>query len=263
MRSLLLACLLMLAAPLACLGDNGVVLHVVYEEQPNPPRHLGEGALVPDPPGVTVDMLRLVAERLGIGLELLRAPWTRGLYMVETGRADAIFHSSFKVDRLPIGVYPMAGGEPDESRAIFFQKYAFYVRADSAVTWDGAGLQGLTRPVGATAGYSVIDNLVDLGLTVEAERSQIINFRKLQEGRIDAYAELQTMADAYLAENGGPIAGIVRLEPAIVEKAYYLMLSHQFYDAHPDLAEAIWDEIAAINNSADIVRIEARYRSAE
>lgn len=53
----------------------------------------------------------------------------------------------------------------------------------------------------------------------------------------------------------------MRLEPEIAEKAYYLMLSHQFYDAHPDIAEAIWDGIAAINTSDDIVRIEARYRS--
>lgn len=263
MRGLLLVCLLVLSASTTGLADEAVTLRVVYEEQPNPPRHLGEGALVPDPPGVTIDILRLAAERLGITLELLRVPWTRGLFMLETGKADAIFHASFKVDRLVIGVYPMIDGEPDESRAIFRQNYAFYVRDDGVVTWDGTLLRGIARPVGATASYSVIDNLTELGLTVEAERSQLINFRKLQEGRIDAYAELQTMADAYLEPAGGPIAGVVRLDPAIVEKPYYLMFSHQFHEVHPDLAEAIWDQIAAINNSADIERIEARYRGAD
>lgn len=261
MRRLLAVCLLALLASSALSYDDATVLRIVYEEQPNPPRHLGEGPLVPDPPGVTVDMLRLVAQRLGLALELLRAPWQRGLYMVETGQADGIFHTSFKEDRLPIGVYPMAEDRPDESRAIFHQKYVFYIRRDSAITWDGTVLDGLARPVGATAGYSVIGDLETLGLTVEDERNQLVNFRKLQEGRIDAYAELQTMADPYLAENGGPIEGIVRLDPEIVEKAYYLMLSHQFYDAHPDIAEAIWSEIAAINATDDIVRIEARYLS--
>ncbi len=260
MRRLLAVCLIVLLAPVVGHADDQVVVRVVYEETPNPPRHLGEGPLVPDPPGITVDMLRLATERLGMTLELLRAPWNRGLYMVENGQADGIFHSSFKVDRLPIGVYPMAGDEPDVSRAIFEQKYVFYVREDSGVTWDGERLQGVVRPVGATAGYSVIDDLAALGLTGETERNQIINFRKLQEGRIDAYAELQTMADYYLAQNDGPIDGIVRLEPPIVQKPYYLMLSHQFYDAHPDLAEALWDQIAAINNSDDLERIEARYR---
>ena len=193
MRRLLAVCLLALLAPGGVLADSQVVLRIVYEETPNPPRHLGEGPLVPDPPGITIDMLRLAAERLGIALELLRAPWNRGLYMVESGQADGIFHSSFKLDRLPIGVYPMDGDGPDESRAIFQQRYVFFVREGSGVTWDGEVLSGAVRPVGATAGYSVVDDLTALGLSVETERNQLINFRKLQEGRTDAYAELQTM----------------------------------------------------------------------
>lgn len=263
MCRLLAVCLLALLAPVVGFSQEPVVLRIVYEETPNPPRHLGEGPLVPEPPGITVDMLRLATQRLDMKLELLRVPWSRGLYMVENGLADGIFHSSFKRDRLPIGVYPMVGDGPDVTRAIFEQRYVFYVRENSGVTWDGTVLGGAERPVGATAGYSVVDDLTALGLTVETERNQLINFRKLQEGRIDAYAELQTMADSYLAENGGPIEGIVRLDPPIVQKPYYVMLSHQFYDAHPDLSEALWDQIAEINRSDDIARIEARYRDAD
>jgi len=259
MRKLLLVCVLASLAPMMVNAEEQVALRVVYEETPNPPRHLGEGPLVPDPPGVTVDILRLAAERLGLNLELLRVPWARGLFMIETGQADAIFHSSFKNDRLLIGVYPMVDGLPDESRSIFRQRYVFYVREGSGVAWDGSVMTGLERSVGATTGYSVIDDLKALGLSVEPERNQIINFRKLQEGRIDAYAELQTMSDPYLTANGGQIGGIVRLDPPIVEKAYYLMFSHQFYEAHADLTEAFWDEIATINNSPDIDRITARY----
>ena len=263
MRKLLLVCILALCAPVLAIADDRVVVRVVYEETPNPPRHLGEGPLIPDPPGITVDMIRLIAERLDFELQLLRVPWARGLFMVETGQADAIFHSSFKADRLAIGVYPMADGLPDESRAIFHQRYVFYVREGSGVTWNGSVLDGATRPAGATSGYSVIDDLTKLGLAVEPERNQIINFRKLQEGRIDAYAELQTMSDPYLASNGGPVEGVVRLDLPIIEKAYYLMVSHPFYDAHADLAEAIWDEIAAINNSEAFARIVARYGTAD
>ena len=196
MRRLLAVCLLALLPSSALSAADATILRIVYEEQPNPPRHLGEGPVVPEPPGITVDLLRLVVQRLGLSLQLLRAPWQRGLYMVETGQADGIFHASFKVDRLPIGVYPMADGQPDEGRAIFRQKYVFYVRQGGAVTWDGAVLAGATRPVGATAGYSVISDLEALGIAVDDERNQLVNFRKLQEGRIDAYAELQTMADA-------------------------------------------------------------------
>ena len=255
--------MLVLLAPQLARADDAVTLHLVYEESPNPPRDLGTGAQVPDPPGITIDMLRLVAQRLGIDLELLRVPWQRGLFMVQTGQADGIFHASFRKERMAIGVYPMKGDQPDESRAIFFQKYVFYVRAGSGVTWDGTTIRGLTQPIGATTGYAIAADLTAKGLPVETERNQLMNFRKLQEGRIDAYAELQTMADPYLAANGGPIDGIVRLDPAIVEKAYYLLLSHQFYAAHPELAEAIWDGIAAINNSDDIDNISARYRAGD
>lgn len=263
MRRVVLLLALLAVFPCALRADDALALRVVYEETPNPPRHLGTGSLVPDPPGITVDILRLVAERLDLELKLLRAPWERGLFMVEHGEADAIFHASFKPERLAIGVYPMANDLPDESRAIFFQNYSFYVRADSGVSWDGSELAGAERPVGATTGYSVVADLEGLGLDVETERSAGINFRKLESGRIDAYAELQTMADAFLAENGGTVEGIVRLQPPIVEKAYYLMLSHQFYEAHPDIAEAIWDEIAAINGSADYETIADRYRNGE
>ena len=262
-RRVLLACMLVLWGPLAGWAEAQQTLRIVYEEAPNPPRHLGDGSEVPEPPGITVDMLRLAAERLGLELELLRVPWVRGLFMIETGQADAIFHASFKADRLSIGVYPIAGDSPDESRAIFYQKYVFYVRQDSGVTWDGSVLDGATRPAGATSGYSVIDDLAALGIPVESERNQLINFCKLQEGRIDAYAELQTMADPYLAADGGMFEGIVRLDPAIVEKAYYLMFSHQFHDAYPALAESVWDEIRRINNSQDIDRIVARYSGAD
>lgn len=263
MTRLVLLLALLVALPAVAGAAEPLALRIVYEETPNPPRHLGQGAAIPEPPGITVDILRLVAQRLDLDLQLLRVPWERGLFMVEIGEADGIFHSSFRTERLAIGVYPMVGDRPDESRAIFFQNYSFYVRANSGVTWDGTTLEGLARPVGATAGYSVVSDLEAMGLTVETERSALINFRKLESGRIDAYAELQTMADVFLVESGGMVEGIVRLRPPIVEKAYYLMLSHPFYDAHPEVAEAIWDEIAAINASSDHEAIADRYRDEE
>jgi len=263
MRGLVLLLVLLAALPLAAGGDERLPLRIVYEETPNPPRHLGTGALVPEPPGITVDILRLVAQRLDLDLQLLRAPWERGLFLIETGQADGLFHTSFKPERMAIGVFPMADGVADESRAIFFQNYSFYVRNGSDITWDGAALGNLARPVGATAGYSIITDLEAMGLNVETERSSLINFRKLESNRIDAYAELQTMADAFLAVNGGPVERVIRLEPPIVEKAYYLMLSHPFHEAHPEIAEAIWDEIASINGSSDHDAIAARYRDAE
>lgn len=40
------------------------------------------------------------------------------------------------------------------------------------------------------------------------------------------------------------------LQPAIVEKTYYLVISKQFYSEHPAPAEAIWQTSAELQNGA-------------
>jgi polar amino acid transport system substrate-binding protein len=226
-------------------------VRILFDVFENPPLINGNGtAIDPVKPGLTIEVLRLASERANIPIELSRTPWQRGLYLIETGQADAIFASSYVKERLRYGVYPLKDGQPDTSRKLFDQSYRLYVRAGSGVGWDGKALTNLHAPVGATPGYAVVPVLRAMGVEVAEEPDHIANLRKLLAGRIDAYAELDNHVRPLLRSNPAEFGSIIELSPPVLTKAYYLMFSKIFYARASEVAERIWDAIAAVNESS-------------
>lgn len=226
-------------------------VRIVFDVFANPPLICGDGTEIdPDKPGLTIEVLRIASERAHIPITLSRTPWQRGLYLIQTGQADAIFASSFVEDRLRYGVYPMKNGHLDPSRKLFDQSYSLYVRAGSGVGWDGKTLTHLHAPVGATKGYAVVPVLRAMGVPVEEDSSHVDDLRKLMSGRLDAYAELDNHIRPMLRAHSAEFSGIIELSPPVLTKAYYLMFSKIFYTRSPEPAERIWDAIAAVNASA-------------
>lgn len=229
-------------------------LTFVYEVRANPPRYLGAGTAIDwDRPGLTLELFKLVGERLRINLNFRRVPWKRGLFLVETGEVDGIFHASYKPDRESLGVYPKTrDGRLDERRAIFFQSYALHVLKDSPVRWNGKTISGLGgKPVGVTGGYSIVGDLRTMGVPLEEGKVQELNLSKLVEGRIAAYAELENMAAAAIRRDPARFGDVVKLDPPLKTKAYYLLLSHALVKRDTALAEVIWNTIAEINASTE------------
>lgn len=225
-------------------------LNILFDVFENPPLINGNGtAIDPVKPGLTIEVLRMAAERARIPINLSRTPWQRGLYLIQTGQADGIFASSYVEDRLRYGVYPMKDGHPDTSRKLFDQSYRLYIRAGSGVRWDGKTLTGLLAPVGATSGYAVVPVLKALGVEVAEEPDHIANLRKLAAGRIDAYAELDTHVIPLLRRDPKAFGGIIEVSPPVLTKPYYLMFSKIFYARAPAVAERFWDTIALANTS--------------
>jgi polar amino acid transport system substrate-binding protein len=89
-----------------------------------------------------------------------------------------------------------------------------------------------------------------MGVDVVEEPSHIANLRELVAGRIDAYAELDTHVRPLLHSDPTTFGGIIELSPPVLSKPYYLMFSKIFYAKTPDVAERMWDAIAAVNESA-------------
>jgi polar amino acid transport system substrate-binding protein len=232
-------------------ADAAETVRILFDVFENPPLINGNGtAIDPLKPGLAIEVLRMASERADIPIELSRTPWQRGLYLIETGQADAIFASSYVEERLRYGVYPMKDGHPDTHRKLFDQSYRLYVRAGSGVGWDGKTLTDLHAPVGATPGYAVVPVLRAMGVEVAEEPDHIANLRKLIAGRIDAYAELDTHVRPLLRGDPEEFGGITELSPPILTKPYYLMFSKLFYARAPKVAEHIWDAIAVVNESA-------------
>ena len=181
-------------------------VRIVYDIFANPPLICGNGtAIAQTMPGLTIEMLRMASERANVPVEFSRTPWQRGLYLIQTGEADAIFASSFVEERQRYGVYPFKDGKPDTRRKLFDQSYSLFIRGESDVGWDGEALINLHAPVGATPGYAVIPVLRAMGVAVEEEPSHIANLRKLVAGRLDAYAELETQIRPILRERQGRV----------------------------------------------------------
>ncbi len=233
---------------------------IIYDTKANPPIIMGDGTKINwDKPGTTIELLRLVGDRLGIKVVFKRVPWNRGLFLVETNQTDGIFHASFKKTRLKIGVYPMKGGKHDQSRSILTHSYVLYKLRGSPVQWDGKDFTNVEGPIGATFGFAIVGDLEKMGFKVEEAKTPENSLRKLIHGRIAAYAELEGIVDPILEKNRDQFGDIEKVYPPLRSKAYYLMFSHGFYKNNRKVAERIWDEIKTVRNSEHFKLIVKRY----
>ena len=156
------------------------VIRMVYFNKENPPRVVGSGTSIDwSKPGITLELFKMIAQRVGVQFEYKRIPWKRCLYAVEHGTADATFHASFKPARAKFGVYPTRDGQLDPSRRIYKNSYVFYARKGSGVIWDGQTISNASRPIGTQLSYSIAEDLRQMGYEVEEEASVANNLDKL------------------------------------------------------------------------------------
>jgi polar amino acid transport system substrate-binding protein len=233
---------------------------LVYETTHNPPRSLGKGTSINwAKPGLTLELLRLVGDRLGVEFIYQRMPWKRGLKLVEKNKVDGIFHASYKEARESIGVYPKKDNIPDDSQAIFLQSYVLY-KLKGASPEIKEGVISLTEgDIGVINNYSIGSDLRKNGHKVQEANTLEVNFNKLVRGRIAAFATLENMADDYLSRNHSKYSNVVKVKPALKTKPYYLLFSHNFVKTNPDLTRQIWQTIAELKKSDIFKDIIATY----
>jgi polar amino acid transport system substrate-binding protein len=239
---------------------GGTVFKIVYNNKENPPRIMGDSSSINwEKPGITVELLKLVGDKLRMDFKFERMPWKRCLYMIENGSADATFHASYNPDRAEYGVYPKGDDGLDSSRAIYKNAYVFYTLKGSGVTWDGKALKNASRPIGTQLSYAISDDLRKMGYLVEEEASPENNINKLASKRISTYADIESLVDNILSKNQERYAKIVKLHPPIKEKTYYLLISKSFAKKHPQFTEDIWNAIRDVQKTDDYRKIIEKY----
>lgn len=220
-------------------------LRLAYSDIEVAPYQISEGTVVPPAPGAMVEMLQQAARDLGLELKLERAPQLRAFKRLQKGEIDGAFMFSFAPDRQQYGRYPTKDDKPDESMRMMSQSYMFYRRKGSAFDWDGKVVRGLEgRAIGFSTTFSVGDSLAKAGLPVEDAKTTEQNFQKLAMGRIAAYAMQEHAADSFLAQH--PIPDIEKVAAPWETKAYYLLLSHQFVEGNPVIADKLWTRISKL-----------------
>ena len=242
--ALLLACLILVVSTPAAAETT---LHIAYEDKTQFPYYMGNTQKVLDRPGAAVELVELLEERIpGLRIRFSRYPWKRCLAMLETNQVDGIFNASYRAERNRIGEYPRKNGEVDPSRRLTTISYHLYALPNAELGWNGQTFEDPELEIGAPLGYSIVEDLRNLGVSVTEVRSSTQSLELLTARRVDAVALQSVTADYLLSHNTDYGADIVRIDPPLKTKPYYLMLSRQFKAENPELAEHIWNVIGKL-----------------
>lgn len=235
--------LLLTATP----ADAAAPMTIAFENREQFPYYVGEGeAIDAVRPGIAVEIVAAAAKNVGIDVRFVRLPWKRCLISLRDGRVDAVFNSSFVRERLTFAVYPGGLRMPDPAARIATISYSLYRLRGAGISWDGRAFAGVRGPIGAVIGYSIVGELSRLGVEAEPVGSSRQNFVKMSIGRLSAAALHTVTGDRLLA--GGDFPSIERVDPPVAVKDYYLVVGRGFVRDHPDLADRLWAEIAAIRD---------------
>jgi polar amino acid transport system substrate-binding protein len=204
--------------------------------------------------GLNFELLRQVEQRLNIRFDFQSVPWKRCLAQLQANGYDGAFAVSFKDDRRALGIYP-GGASVDASKRMHVDRYMLLRRKGSNVEWDGKALRNLQGPVGIQLGYSVGDVLRGLKVEVD-EGSQRADelARKLIAGRLGAAA--MGGSDTGVIMHGPMAAQLEVLPLPLVEKPYFLVLSHAVAQRRPELAQRIWNAMEQARNSPAYKKLE-------
>ena len=201
--------------------------------------------------GLNFELLGDVARRTGVVFDYQSMPWKRCLEQVKENRVDGAFAVSFSRERLDVGAYPGVHGDDgraDPDKRMHVDRYVLVRRKGSRVDWDGNHFANVDGRIGFQLGYSVGDFLRAQNVPVDEGSQQADELvQKLLAGRVAAAA--LGGGDAVRVMRT-PVAQQIEVLPTpLVEKPYYLILSHAFVAQQPELAARIWKAIEEVRTS--------------
>jgi len=229
---------ILLAIMVLPLPAGALDLRLTYTDQDARPYLTGTGAAIPEPPGIAVELVQRVVSQLGARLLLTRLPARRMAEEVKAGRQDGILGFRYSPERARDMVFPMRDGKPDATRHAARLAHSLYRRRDSAVTWDGKRVGGLTAPVAVSSTQLVADALLAQGIEIMRVESGGQMFGMLSLGRVDAVVIIDALGDRQLREQGG--SQIEKVAPPMLVEDFHVPVSRRFYNAHRDFTERLW-----------------------
>lgn len=200
-----------------------------------------------DRPGINIELQQLIAQQLGHTIEWVRAPFPRCLVLLKQNEVDVLNVASYSADREVYGRYPKDDGSIDVARRLKSDRYNAYVLQKDEVSFDGSNFYNLqNKPIAIEIGASIRNFLNDKNIPVYEVSRVSQAFGMLNLGRVSAVVTNQFNGLSYTSDK------VIELPIAVRNRAYFLVISHQFYQRYPDFSEQLW-------KSSEIVR-EAHYR---
>lgn len=242
----LIACCVAAGAPSFAAGPT---VPLCFERQEVLPWRTLDGG------GLNFELLGEVARRVGIAFDYQSMPWKRCLAQVKANQVSGAFAVSFSREREALGVYPGTLGHTrgaedraDPDKRMHVDRYVLVRRKGGRVDWDGKHFANVDGRIGFQLGYSVGDFLRAQNVPVDEGSQQADELlQKLLAGRLVAAA--LGGGDAVRLTHTPYGQDIEVLPVPLVEKPYYLILSHAFVAQHPDLAARIWNTVEEVRTS--------------
>jgi len=175
------------------------------------------------PAGLLVDIVVEAFKRAGYPVDILVMPWARCQAEVKAGKIDGIFSVYRTPERLEFLTYA------DE--VLIVQVQAFFVRKDSAITFDGDFDPLSALPIGIinqTSYGARLDAALTKGIfkNVDLANNASSNIQKLLHGRVDIVPSYRHVV-LYSAKTLGVADAIKELSPAIDSIPSYLAFSNK------------------------------------
>ncbi len=235
---------------LLCFFSTAVIASVplkfCYEDKMLTPYYLGVGSRIPiERPGASIEHLQLLVQKVPqLQLELIRMPWKRCLAAMASNTVDAII-ASYRPERTEFGRYPMLQQQPDPKRAFAEHHTCLVSRKDAPWSWDGQKLIGTNEIViGRSLGYAAIPSPQGQTFQMHYTLSGTMDLDLLRKGRIQAVTTLCNINNQPFMARFITDRDLKVLLPPLYRNTGYLVFSHQFYQQHPQLSEALWQQLA-------------------
>jgi len=240
-----------------CSANDTLKLTFSYQINESYPYQMGTGTEVANPPGIAIDIIKTAAEIVSIDIEFVRYPNKRVQLYLREGIIDGAFMFSFKKERMANGRYPLKDGKLDTDRSITTLNYSLYTLKGSSIKWDGETISGLPiGEIGAGRGNSIVGYLQKLGVRVKEYNIENDAFVQLNRDRLDAVAAQDTTADPLIIEKG--FTNIKKSDKPLQIKPYFLMLSTQFVEKYPVIAEQLWNAIEQVREQV-VQEVSSQY----
>jgi polar amino acid transport system substrate-binding protein len=200
-----------------------------------------------DARGLNFELLDEVSRRTGVHFAYESMPWKRCLEQLRANKVDGAFAASFSPERLEVGAYP-GGRHVDRNKRMHIDGYMLVRPKGSKVEWDGNKFLNLDGRVGFQLGYSIGEFLRAKHVPIDEGSQQADELaQKLVAGRLAAAAFGGADAERVVR---GPLGAKLEMMPTtLVQKEYYLLLSHALVARDPKLAQRVWDSIEEVRTS--------------
>nr|MCG6263928.1 hypothetical protein [Vibrio vulnificus] len=157
----------MLLSPFSPQASPVTTITLAYSDVESFPFQMGNGNLVVDPPGVSVDVIEQAARLLNIKINYVRVPGKRVLSQIKANQVDGGFIFSYSQERAQYARYPMKDQQADHNLRIATLDYYFYKLKEQPFTWDGLQLSSIGDvPVGAHTGFSITKRLKESNVNI-------------------------------------------------------------------------------------------------